>query len=239
MEAWIIFTVAAAFLQNLRNGMQKSLNSVLSISGAAYTRFAFGLPLAFIYWIFLISFSNEQLNWGWAFWIYSFVGGLAQVLAMVSILLSFSLRGFTVGTAYAKIETLMTAFFTIMLLGEEKPTLNFMEQLKDDYSIWLLSNTNPQHIRDEIDIRYEFPKHIDGAVYSFDVGYRKPHKSIYLRALELADSNAEHSLFIDDLKENIDAAKSVGMHGIHFQSVEQLEKDLIMMGLIPQKEAFV
>ena len=126
-----------------------------------------------------------------------------------------------------------------MLLGEEKPTLNLMEQLKDDYSIWLLSNTNPQHIRDEIDIRYEFPKHIDGAVYSFDVGYRKPHKSIYLRALELANSNAEHSLFIDDLKENIDAAKSVGMHGIHFQSVEQLEKDLIMMGLIPQKEALV
>jgi len=126
-----------------------------------------------------------------------------------------------------------------MLLGNEKSTVNLMGQLKENYSIWLLSNTNPQHIRDEIDIRYQFPKLVDGAVYSFDVGYRKPQKSIYLRALEMANSNAEHSLFIDDLKENIDAGKSVGMHGVHFQSVEQLEKDLIMMGLIPQKEALV
>ena len=119
MEAWIIFTVAAAFLQNLRNGMQKSLNHILSTTGAAYTRFAFGLPLALAYWVTLYSLSGDQLNWGWNFWIYSFVGGIAQVLAMVSLLHSFSLRGFAVGTAYAKTETLLTAIFTIILLGEE------------------------------------------------------------------------------------------------------------------------
>ena len=119
MEAWIIFTVAAAFLQNLRNGMQKSLNSILSTTGAAYTRFAFGLPLAFVYWIVLYYLSDDQLNWGWVFWVYAFVGGVAQVLAMVSLLRSFSLRGFAVGTAYAKTETLLTAIFTVILLGEK------------------------------------------------------------------------------------------------------------------------
>ena len=118
MEAWIIFTIAAAFLQNLRNGMQKSLNSTLSTAGAAYTRFAFGLPLALIYWLVLYFFSGEKLNWGWIFWTYAFVGGVAQVLAMVSLLRSFSLRGFAVGTAYAKTETLLTALFTVILLRE-------------------------------------------------------------------------------------------------------------------------
>ena len=118
MEAWIIFTVAAAFLQNLRNGMQKSLNSILSTTGAAYTRFAFGLPLALVYWTILYYVLDDQLNWGWTFWVYASVGGVAQVLAMVSLLRSFSLRGFAVGTAYAKTETLLTALFTVILLSE-------------------------------------------------------------------------------------------------------------------------
>jgi drug/metabolite transporter (DMT)-like permease len=118
MEAWILFTIAAAFLQNLRNGLQKSINSILSTTGAAYTRFAFGLPLAIIYWLILRFVMEDQLNWGWLFWTYAFVGGVAQVLAMVTLLLAFSLRGFAVGTAYAKTETLQTAIFTVILLGE-------------------------------------------------------------------------------------------------------------------------
>ena len=52
------------------------------------------------------------------FWLYAFVGGTAQILAMVTLLRAFSLRGFAVGTAYAKTETLQTAIFTVILLGE-------------------------------------------------------------------------------------------------------------------------
>ncbi|MFT5133055.1 MAG: drug/metabolite transporter (DMT)-like permease [Gammaproteobacteria bacterium] len=118
MEPWILFTIAAAFFQNLRNGLQKSLNSVLSTTGAAYTRFAFGLPFAIIYWFVLRSVIKDELNWSWAFWIYAFVGGLAQILAMMTLLRAFSIRGFAVGTAYAKTETLQTAIFTVILLGE-------------------------------------------------------------------------------------------------------------------------
>jgi len=60
VEAWLLFSLAAAFLQNLRNSLQKSINSVLSTFGAAYTRFVFGLPLAFLYWIILRSFDTQQ-----------------------------------------------------------------------------------------------------------------------------------------------------------------------------------
>jgi len=118
MEAWIIFTIAAAFLQNLRNGLQKSINTILSTAGAAYVRFAFGLPLSIIYWLTLDFLFYEQLYWGWSFWIYGFVGGVAQILAMVSLLRAFALRGFAVGTVYAKTETIQTAIFTVILLGE-------------------------------------------------------------------------------------------------------------------------
>ena len=139
MEAWIIFTVVAAFMQNLRNGLQKSLNSVLSTAGSAYTRFAFGLPLAFIYWLVLYHLSNTQLNWGWVFWSYAFVGGIAQALAMVALLRSFSLRGFAVGSTYSKTETLQTAFFTIIILGENVSGQVLIAIIVSLFGVFLLS----------------------------------------------------------------------------------------------------
>ena len=75
-----------------------------------------------------------------------------------------------------------------LLLGEEKNTVNILEALNKQYSIWLLSNTNPKHIQDEIEKRYLFPSLVNGAVYSFDVGVRKPEKEIYEIAMQRAGS---------------------------------------------------
>jgi len=118
MEIWVITTIAAAFLQNVRNSLQKSINSVLSTSGAAYTRFAFGLPLAAIYWFALRSQDSQPLEWEFEFWGFAALGGIAQILAMWFLLRSFQLRSFAVGTAYSKTETFQAAVFTIVLLGE-------------------------------------------------------------------------------------------------------------------------
>ena len=38
-----------------------------------------------------------------------------------------------------------------LLLGDEKATVKILKELSDNYSIWLLSNTNPKHIIDEIE----------------------------------------------------------------------------------------
>ncbi len=58
--------------------------------------------------------------------------------------------------------------FWKILLGKETKVLNIMKKLKNNYSIWLLSNTNPKHIKDEIDKRYKFPDLVDGSIFSFD-----------------------------------------------------------------------
>lgn len=118
LEAWILFTIGAAFLQNIRNSLQKSLNNVLSTVGAAYTRFAFGLPLAIIYWATLTSLDAQALDWNAEFWWFTILGGTSQIMAMWFTLRAFALRGFAVGTAYSKTETFQTAIFTIILLGE-------------------------------------------------------------------------------------------------------------------------
>ena len=119
-----------------------------------------------------------------------------------------------------------------LLLGQEKRTLEILRNLKGRYSIWLLSNTNPKHIQDEIEKRYLFPSLVNGAVYSFDVGVRKPEKEIYEIAMQRANANPQECLFIDDLLENIQAAKQIGIEGIHFISSEQLKQELVHLGII-------
>ncbi len=123
-----------------------------------------------------------------------------------------------------------------LLLGEEKETVQILEDLSDNYSVWLLSNTNPQHIREEIEKRYAFPHLVEGAVYSFDVGLRKPDKEIFLTAAKLAGTRPEQSIFIDDVDKNVTAANEVGFTGIHFKSIEQLREDLVQMGLIKKEK---
>ena len=119
-----------------------------------------------------------------------------------------------------------------LLLGEEKNTVNILEALNKQYSIWLLSNTNPKHIQDEIEKRYLFPSLVNGAVYSFDVGVRKPEKEIYEIAMQRANANPQECLFIDDLLENIQAAKQIGIEGVHFISSVQLKQELVHLGII-------
>ena len=118
-----------------------------------------------------------------------------------------------------------------MILGEESKVIDILIELKKYYKIWLLSNTNPKHIQDELDNKYIFPKLVDGAIYSYDVGLRKPNKSIYIRACELANVNPAESVFIDDLIENIDGAKKIGINGIHFTGIEALSESLKELGV--------
>ena len=119
-----------------------------------------------------------------------------------------------------------------LLLGKEKETLNILKHLRSEYDIWLLSNTNPKHIQDEIKNRYTFPKLVDGTIYSFDVGCRKPDEDIYRIAMKNANVNDPRDcLFIDDLVENVQAARNLGINAIHFKSIEKLKIEINDMGL--------
>ncbi len=113
-----------------------------------------------------------------------------------------------------------------LLLGKEKKTIELIKLLKPYYSIWLLSNTNPQHIRDEIEKKYVFPTLSDGEIYSFEVGERKPDSSIYKVALEKASTTPEQSIFIDDLIENVQAAIDFGINALQYRSYSKLKFDL-------------
>ena len=126
-----------------------------------------------------------------------------------------------------------------LLVGEEKKSVKILKKLKGNYSVWLLSNTNPCHIQDEIDKKFEFPHLADGTIYSFDIGLRKPDEAIYKIAASRAGSIPERCLFIDDQRENVIAAENTGFIGIHFHSVEQLQKDLYETGILVNRNLLI
>ena len=55
---------------------------------------------------------------------------------------------------------------------------------------------------------------------------RKPFPEIYELTLSKFNLKAGESLSIDDNLRNIEAARKFGIHSIHFQSPEQLNKEL-------------
>lgn len=119
MELWIPITIAAAFLQNLRSALQRHLKGRLSTLGATYVRFAFGVPFALVYVAGLVHLGGLSLPApNLTFAAYTALGGIAQILGTASLLQAFAYRNFAVGTAYSKTETVQTALFAIVILGE-------------------------------------------------------------------------------------------------------------------------
>ena len=119
MPLWIPITIAAAFLQNLRSTLQKKLTDEMSAMGATYVRFAYGLPVAAIYLTGLVIFTGATLpDPNAAFLAYAALGGLAQIWGTVLLVAIFAYRNFAVGNTYSKTETIQTALFGLIVLGD-------------------------------------------------------------------------------------------------------------------------
>jgi len=69
---------------------------------------------------------------------------------------------------------------------------------------------------------------------SCHVGLRKPSPQIYRLALDVLQCEPEEVIFIDDRPGNVEAAAAMGIHAIRYQGVEQLERELAMLGIEAQ-----
>ena len=116
MELWIPITIAA-FLQNVRSVLQKQLTGRLSVNGATYVRFCYGLPFAWLY-LAILSSSREIPEPSLEFLGYCLAGGIGQMLATACLVASFTTRNFAVGTAFSKTEVVQAAVFGLLVLGD-------------------------------------------------------------------------------------------------------------------------
>lgn len=120
-----------------------------------------------------------------------------------------------------------------MLLEIPIENLQFINGLKKDYKIYLLSNTNEIHIKKfEEDLKKnnmlkQFYNCFDKIYYSSRMGKRKPEKSCFNQVLEENGLIAENTLFIDDSIQHIEGAKKAGIKTFH------LEKNESILDLVP------
>lgn len=63
--------------------------------------------------------------------------------------------------------------------------------------------------------RFGYRDRMDSLRPSCEVGAAKPDPAYFTALLELEDVSAAESLFIDDKEANVEAARSIGIHGAH------------------------
>jgi putative hydrolase of the HAD superfamily len=69
----------------------------------------------------------------------------------------------------------------------------------------------------------------DCMIISAEVGVMKPEPFIYEMALDELDARPEESVFIDDMLPNVEAARKLGMHAIHFKEREKTLEELSLL----------
>jgi len=122
-----------------------------------------------------------------------------------------------------------------MILDFPLSRLNFLDQLKEKYTLLLLSNTNEIHLEE---VRRSLKKttertlesYFEKTYYSHLINKRKPSGEIFEYVCNEHNLNIEKTVFIDDTLGHVEGAKSIGLKGIHLangMTIEGLFQELI------------
>ena len=122
-------------------------------------------------------------------------------------------------------ENQLVTAWNAILLDIPAHRLEFLKELSDanSYKMLLLSNSNNLHL-EHLTHRWGqeymegFLAHFEGVYFSHEMGLRKPDLEIFQYVLESEQIRPEETLFVDDTKENTDAASSMGLHTWHLQA---------------------
>lgn len=133
---------------------------------------------------------------------------------------------------------IVSAAWDAMISNITLESINILKELKQKLPIYALSNTNISHIKaiNRIlahqhkikDIRELFNK----VYFSYELNLNKPDKKIFEYVLKENNLIPEKTLFIDDIDENIQAAKELGLQTLHLTEKSRLGNELRALGLL-------
>jgi epoxide hydrolase-like predicted phosphatase len=119
--------------------------------------------------------------------------------------------------------------YAISLQEEVEPTAKLIKELKaKGYKIYALSNMSKEYI--EFLRKLPVFECFDAQVISSEVGLGKPDRKFYEHLLTHCELNPAETIFIDDRKDNVEAAEELGIVPVHFAlndpegSCEELRK---------------
>ena len=113
-----------------------------------------------------------------------------------------------------RIDLMFTGNWPANFLRPKQQSIDFLNRAHGQYGIYVLSNVS-SYVLDYVK-SIGFWDKVSGGTYSYDVKSLKPSSEIYQRFFSDNNVKPEECLFLDDLPQNIEAAKKAGMHGIVF-----------------------
>lgn len=117
-----------------------------------------------------------------------------------------------------------------ILLGERSEMVKVLEALKGQVRLACFSNTHGLHW-DHMLANYRCMDLFEVQMASHLVWVRKPAARAFELACERLEAAPEDCVFIDDSIENVEAARHIGMVGLHFRGPGQLLQDLEELGI--------
>tara|TARA_B110000003_G_scaffold223920_1_gene224426 strand:- start:110 stop:733 length:624 start_codon:yes stop_codon:yes gene_type:complete len=110
-----------------------------------------------------------------------------------------------------------------MILDIPEYRIDFLKELKKDYNLFLLINTNSNHQFKYLSefkqkYGYSFDSLFQSAFYSHEIGLRKPDVKVFDFVLKKNKLEAKETLFIDDSLTNIKSARKLGLKVFHIQN---------------------
>lgn len=121
----------------------------------------------------------------------------------------------------SKIDKITLAKIYSEIFWENKVLTSLLPRLHQKYNLYLLSNTNAIHKKYGWE-KFKFLNNFDKLFLSHELGYIKPEKDIYQRVIDETKINPNEILYIDDVKEFVEAARECGWNTFHFSSNESL-----------------
>ncbi len=106
----------------------------------------------------------------------------------------------------------------------DKKVLQIIKKLRKNYKLGFISNTITPH--EKINRKRGLFDLFDVVVLSHKIGMTKDDKRIFLMTAKKLNVEPKECIFIDDVKDFVNTAKSVGMEGIQFRNSRQLESEL-------------
>lgn len=119
-------------------------------------------------------------------------------------------------------EAIETAW-NALLLDFPVERLEWLEEIRRKYPVYLYSNTNIIHYQcfmKMFEQKFEgknLNEYFRTAYYSHELGLRKPYPPSYTKIMELENLNPAETLFIDDTLKNITGAKEAGLQTLWLQ----------------------
>lgn len=110
--------------------------------------------------------------------------------------------------------------------GPIQGTVDILTSLADqDVPIHAITNFSAEKYPQEVE-RWPFLARFGVTIVSGEEKLIKPNPAIYHVFLERSGHAAQRTVFIDDRLENVEAARAVGMHALHFTSPSDLREAL-------------